>query len=150
MDFKRAIEAAGSADEFIGLGVVRVQSERRVVTRCIEDVEFEIGQEGANKLMGKEELKFVVAHVDHKALEAAKVVAFETALAGCEDAGAEFGDEGFGPQTTAQVARDDDGRAGVFDDASFAGDFAVSEVATIFLNGGFAEFGVVGVDDLIE
>ena len=72
MDFKRAIEAAGSADEFIELGVVRVQAERWVVTRCIEDVEFEIGQEGANTLMDKEELKFVVAHVHHDAFEEGK------------------------------------------------------------------------------
>lgn len=121
-----------------------------MVARGVEDVEFEIGQEWADELAGEQKLKFVVAHVDHEALEAAKVVAFETALAGCEDAGTEFGDEGFGPQTTAQAARDDYGRAGVFDDPSFAGDFAVTEVATIFLNGGFAGFGVVGVDDLVE
>jgi len=97
-DFKRAIEAAGSADEFIGLGVVSVQAERRVVTRCIEDVEFEIGQEGANKLMGKEELKFVMADVDHVALEVTEVVALEATLAGREDAAAEFSDERLGPQ----------------------------------------------------
>ena len=127
-----------------------MQAERRVVTRCIEDVEFEIGQEGANKLMGKEELKFVMADVDHVALEAAEIVALKAALAGREDTAAEFGDEGLGPQATAQVAGDNDRSAGVFDDASFAGDFAVSEVAAVLLDRGFAELGVVGVDDLVE
>lgn len=112
--------------------------------------EFEIGQEGANKLMGKEELKFVMADVDHVALEVTEIVALKATLAGREDAAAEFSDERLGPQAAAQVAGDDDGSAGVFDDPGFAGDFAVAEVTAIFLDGGFAGFGVVGVDDLVE
>ena len=71
-----------------------------MVAGGVEDVEFEIGQERANELPGKEQLKFVVTHVDHVALQAAEVVAFKAALAGSEDAVTKFRDERLGPEAS--------------------------------------------------